>query len=234
MAAPTHMLVLGASRGGTTLLATALGAHPQIACLDQDLTCAHHLLVGGKIRGVKLCVPNHVELTRRWNPLFTPGLWFGTTRKSLLMNRQPKCRFSIADMTRLGDTQHVGIVRDPNAVIGAIRRRENRSLRVAAYRYRRCLEVLDALDEIAARPPVLVAFDRLVQAPEAALRGLCAALEVPFDPTMLEAPAVNRRYPGDAFDASRAGPAGHADLEVGRLLPPDTLELYRRLAARSV
>jgi hypothetical protein len=234
MAAPTHMILLGASRGGTTLLATAMGAHPQIACLDQDLNCAHHLLVGGKIRAVKLCVPNHVELERRWNPLFTPGLWFGTTRKSLLMNRQPKSRFSIRDMTRLGDTQHVGIVRDPHAVIGAIRRRENRSLKVAAYRYRRCLEVLDGLARMADRPPAIVAFDRLVQAPEATLAALCGHLDIAFDPIMLTAPAVNRRYPGDAFDAGRAGTAGHDEIDVTRLLPAATLDLYESLRARSL
>lgn len=234
MPPPSHIVLLGAARGGTTLLATAVGAHPQVACLDEDLTCAHDRIVGGKIRAVKLCVPNHVELTRRWTPWATPGLWFGSTRKSLWMNRRPLSRYSIADITELGDTQHVGIVRDPRAVIAAIRRRENRSPKVAAYRVRRCVEVLEGLSELAARPPAIVAFDRLVQAPEAVLRALCDRLEIAFDPGMLDAPTVNRRYPGIGFDPERSGAAGHDDPSTDRLIDSATQAAYDRLVARSL
>ena len=231
---PTHVIVLGASRGGTTLLATALGAHPDIACLDEDLTGAFDLVVGGKIRAVKLCVPNHVELTRRWTPVLTPGLWFGTTRKSLFMNRWPKSRHALTDLSRLGDVQPVGIVRDPQAVLGAIRRRENRSLKVAAYRWTRCIEVLDGLGSLAARPPLIVSFDRLVEAPEATLTALSRALAIAFDPAMLSAPQVNRRYPNAGFDASRAATAGAEAIDLTGLIGERTLATYRKLVAASV
>jgi len=58
-------LLLGASRGDTTILAAALGAHPDVAMLDQDMNGAFNKIIGGKIPGVKLCVPNHIELDKK-------------------------------------------------------------------------------------------------------------------------------------------------------------------------
>lgn len=233
-AAPTHLIVLGASRGGTTLLATALGAHPRIACLDEDLTGAFDLVVGGKIRAVKLCVPNHIELTRRWNSVFAPGLWFGTTRKSLFMNQWPKSRHTLTDLSQLGDVQPIGIVRDPQAVLGAIRRRENRSLKVAAYRWTRCIEVLDELASVATRPPLIVCFDRLVKAPETTLKALSRALAIEFDPAMLDAPQVNHRYPNAGFDTSRTATAGTEAIDLNGLIGKRTLATYQKLVDASV
>lgn len=233
MTAPSHLLILGASRGGTTLLATALGAHPRIACLDEDLTGAFDRIVGDKVRALKLCVPNHVELHRRWNPLYTPGLWFGATRKSLAMNRLPKSPRSIADLHALGDTQCIAILRDPRAVLGAIAKRERRSVRVAAYRWQRAIEVADGLSGLPGRPPVMIDFDRLVREPEAVLAGVCSRLELGFDDGVLAAPAFNRRYPGRAFDAGRAGAAGNDDLDPTAWVPEAALATYRRLKAQS-
>lgn len=234
MAPPTHLLVLGASRGGTTLLATLLGAHPDIACLDEDLNGGFDLIVGGKIKGLKLCVPNHVELDRRWRPVFTPGLWFGTTRKSLFMNRQPKSRLSIRDLMAFGDTQCVVVLRNPSAVIGSIARRENRSRAVAAYRWSRSVEVAEALSVGAGRVPVIVDFDRLVTAPQEVTRALCRTLEISETPRMLSAPSLNRRYPEADFDPKRAGAAGHEDLDPGRWITAETMSIYRQLISQSL
>ncbi|WP_156092844.1 sulfotransferase [Rhodovibrio salinarum] len=234
MTAPSHLLILGVSRGGTTLLATALGAHPRIACLDEDLTGAFNRVVGDKIRGLKLCVPNHVELHRRWTPWCAPGLWFGATRKSLTMNKVPKSRLSIADLAGFGDTQCVAVLRDPRAVVGAIGRRENRSSRVAAYRWHRSVDVADGLSSLPGRPPLIVDFDRLVQNPETVLRGLCSGMDLEFTDALLNAPSLNRRYPGSGFDASRAGAAGSEDVDVSEWLSETTLSTYRRLKAQSL
>jgi hypothetical protein len=234
MTSPSHLVILGASRGGTTLLATALGAHPRIACLDEDLTGAFNRIVGDKIRGLKVCVPNHVELHRRWSPWFSPGLWFGSTRKSFAMNRIPKSRLSIADLVAYGDTQCVAVLRDPRAVIGAIGRRENRSRRVAAYRWQRSVEVAAGLSDLPGRPPVIVDFDRLVRDPENVFGNLCHEMSLEFTDTLLTAPSLNRRYPGSGFDASRAGAAGYDDLDVSPWLPDHVLSAYTRLKAQSV
>lgn len=235
MSTPTHLLILGTARGGTTLLATVLGAHPMIACLDEDLTGAFDRVVGGKIRAVKLCVPNHVELTRRWQPVFTPGLWFGAVRKTMAMNRVPRSRLSIMDLLGLGDVQCVLLLRDPRAVIGALGRRENRVPRVAAYRWRRSVEVAAALvDRAGDRPPVIVEFDRLVREPETVLRGICDRLSLSFSPEMLKGPTLNTRYPAAGFDAVRTGTAGHDDIPVEQLVPQAVLERWRALIAESV
>lgn len=233
MAPPTHLLILGASRGGTTLLATALGAHPQIGCLDEDLNGAFNLIVGGKIRALKLCIPNHVELTRRWNSAFTPGLWFGATRKSLFMNKRPNSPLSIRELIAFGDTQCVLILRDPRAVIGSIGRREHRNRRVAAYRWTRSVEVADALARAAPRPAMVIDFDRLVCDPATVLQAVCTRLDVPYTQALLDAPSLNSRYPETGFDKGRTGAAGHTDLDIDDLVSQTTMATYRRLCADS-
>jgi hypothetical protein len=179
-------------------------------------------------------VPNHVELDRRWRPVFTPGLWFGATRKSLLMNRQPKSRLSIDDLMGFGDTQCVVVLRHPSAVIGSIGRRENRSYAVAAYRWSRSVQVADALADRDGRAAVIVDFDRLVKALKEVTQGLCQALEINDTPKMLSAPSLNRRYPEADFDRKRAGAAGHDDLDPNQWVREETLSLYQRLIAASV
>ncbi len=53
-------------------------------------------------------------------------------------------------------------------------------------------------------PAVLISFERLVQHPEATLRQLCLALDIEFEPTMMEAPSRNSRYGGQHFDSTKA------------------------------
>ena len=228
-----HILVLGVSRGGTTLLAAALGAHSRVAMLDEDFSGAFARVTGGKIGGVKLCVPNQVELSRRWHPLYALGTWNGVLRKSHLMNRVPRSPLSIRDHQALASLTPVCILRDPRAVVAAIMGRENRSRRVALYRWRRCLEVFLELERDRDRPPVFVDFDRLVTRPEVTLRALSGRLGLDYEAAMLQAPARNERYPGPVFDVAKAGPAGGTELEL-RELPESLWQAYRRLLAASV
>lgn len=150
------------------------------------------------------------------------------------MNKIPKSRLSIADLAAYGDTQCVAVLRDPRAVIGAIGRRENRSRRVAAYRWQRSVEVAAGLSDLAGRPPVIVDFDRLVRDPESVFSNLCHEMSLEFTDTLLTAPSLNRRYPGSGFDASRAGAAGNEALDVSPWLPDHVLPAYTRLKAHSV
>ena len=55
-------LLLGASRGGTTLLAGAQAVHSDVAMLDQAMSAAFNSILVGRIPSVKLRVPNHTEL----------------------------------------------------------------------------------------------------------------------------------------------------------------------------
>jgi hypothetical protein len=228
-----NIMVLGVSRGGTTLLAAALGAHSRVAMLDEDFSGAFAKVTGGKIGGVKLCVPNQVELTRRWRPVYALATWNGVLRKSHLMNRVPRCPLSIRDHQALAALTPVCVLRDPRAVVAAIMGRENRRRKVAVYRWRRCLEIFQELERDRETPPVFVDFDRLVTEPEATLKALAVALNLDYERAMLQAPARNERYASGDFDSSKAGPGAGAGLDLSEL-PQAVWDAYWRLKAASV
>lgn len=226
-------LILGASRGGTTLLAAALGAHPNTAILDEDKSDAILRVTGGKIAGTKLCIPNQIEYKRRWCPLFSLFTLNGFLRKSKLSARLPRSRHSILDYAQMGNMRPICILRSPSGVLKGIQKRENRSLCVAKYRWRRCLEVFDVLNDNPDMKPVFVSFEKLVREPETTLKGLCKALGIEYDPKMLDAPSSNARYEtSKGFDPSKA--RHDADEDVWQDFEDEVKARYERILALCV
>ncbi|MGE4314154.1 MAG: hypothetical protein AB7E85_07785 [Pseudobdellovibrionaceae bacterium] len=221
-------LILGASRGGTTLLAAALGAHPDIAMFDEDKSDAFTRITGGKTAGTKLCIPNQIEYKRRWHPLCALLTLNGFLRKSRLSARLPRSPYSIMDFAAMGHMRPICILRSPSGVLKGIQTREHRSLCVAKYRWKRCLEVFDILNENPEFSPVFVSFEKLVREPEQTLKNLCAALNIKYDPKMLEAPASNQRYEtASGFDPSKA--RHDADEDVWDNFDADVKSRYDRI-----
>ena len=62
---PTHLLLLGAPRSGTTLLATMISRHSEIAIMNEDRGWAMRRILGKAVVGNKRCVPNQIELKKR-------------------------------------------------------------------------------------------------------------------------------------------------------------------------
>jgi hypothetical protein len=201
----SNILVLGTSRGGTTLLSASLGAHPMIAMLDEDHGNAIGRITGGKIAANKLCVPNQIELTRKWHWYYTPGLSNGFFRKTLFMNKIPKGRLSIIDYDQMGDIVYIGVLRHPAGVLQSIRARENKSLKVACYRWQRCLEVFEHMEN-SNRYFAVVDFEKLVAQPEETLQAICKWMSLDYDAQMLEGPQRNARYAqeGQSFAKEKA------------------------------
>ncbi|MGB0749422.1 MAG: hypothetical protein ACPGO3_11815 [Magnetospiraceae bacterium] len=224
---PPLLLLLGAPRTGTTLLATALGAHRDIAMLDEDFHGAPARLVGGKLPGVKLCVPNQVHLTQRWRGLYKLARFNGFLRKRIGY-RLPRSRLSIADYDQAFDLRIVCILREPARALEAISRRERLPQARAADMLHRCLETLGTLAADPGRNLRVISFDRFVKEPEAQCRALVDWLGLPFDPQMLEAPSRNTRYPRGGFDAGRA--EGAPDVSV----PENIARAYAMLLEKAL
>jgi len=74
---PRALVVLGAQRSGTTLVATALAAHPAIALLMEERRGGLFRIAGGKMPAVKLCTPSQVDLDRRWRAIYQLGRRIG-------------------------------------------------------------------------------------------------------------------------------------------------------------
>ena len=215
-------------------MAAALGAHSRIAMLDEELTGAFDRLTGGKIKGVKLCVPNQIELNRRWHAIYRIGTLNNWLRRSMLMNLVPRASLSIRDHDRFGQVRHVCMLRDPRAVVSSIIRRDGRSHRVGLYRWQRCIHIFDELRDSAREPPCFVSFDRLVTDPETTLRRVCAELEIDFEPQMLNAPSLNERYKMTSFDGSRSGKSVHGAAVDTSSIPQTVWRIYQSLLEQAV
>ncbi|BFM06200.1 hypothetical protein GCM10025791_07670 [Halioxenophilus aromaticivorans] len=231
------MLVLGASRGGTTIVTAALGSHPEVAMLDEEFTGAVFHVTGGKIRGNKLCVPNQLEWSKRYHRCYKILGVNGFLRKRKLWNLIPRSELSLMDYVARGPVQSVCILREPNAVISSIIQRERRSANIAAFRWQRCVEFIAQIHDQHGQhdnllPPAIVSFEGLVQSPEETLKRLCQFINLPYAPAMMNAPSRNARYAGSGFDASKIQPSSAINFES--LLSTATLETYQRLLVQDL
>lgn len=227
-----RLFVLGASRGGTTLVGAALGAHSRIAMIDEDYSGAFDQTLGGKIPANKSCVPNLVELDkrRRWYHAF--GRWNGTFRKSLVMEHAPLSSYCLQDFIDKGRTQFVSILRHPDRIIDSIQRRERRSLRNGIYRCSRWMEVADHLQHTVTPRPIVINFDTFVQDAEGSLRVVCERLALPFEDDMLKAACLNDRYRQSAIDPTKA--KSDHEITYAKALGRDAVDRYHGLLAEAV
>jgi hypothetical protein len=204
------LVVLGSPRSGTTLLATAIGAHPAVALLSEDLDGGMFRVVGGKLPAVKLCTPNQVDLDRRWRTSYELIEWNGWLRKNIGY-RMPRSRLSLRDMAARTELKVLCVLRDPAHNLAALKRRENKRDAVCRDIVRRTYRLYRRLPGEPRIDARIVSFDRLVQAPEAQLRRMCEWLGLAFDAGMLNAPQLNPLYPEAGFRADRAADAGARD-----------------------
>lgn len=95
----------------------------------------------------------------------------------------------------LADVSNVFLIREPEAVLASyVRKRETVTLDDVGFRQQ--AEIFDAVaDRLGRAPPVVESADILAD-PPGMLRALCAALALPFDPSMLRWPAGGRPEDG--------------------------------------
>ncbi|HEY7989901.1 MAG TPA: sulfotransferase [Stellaceae bacterium] len=194
--------MLGAQRSGTTIIATAIGAHPAVALLNEERHGAMFRVVGGKIPAVKLCTPSQVQIDRRWNSIY--HLLFSVDWILHRVGyRVPRSRLSLRDMTRRTELMAVCLIREPSASLDALRRREKWPERAFRDTLRRCYDTFVRLESEPRVKCCVVSYDRFIREPESQLRKLCDWLGLPFDGAMLDAPKLNPYYPESSFRADK-------------------------------
>lgn len=98
------------------------------------------------------------------------------------------------DLSWLGQVRCAFLIRDPARMLASLWKRypeatlEDTGLRTQ-------LDLFESVAALGGRPPV-VDSDDIRRSPEAVLRGLCIALDVPFDPAMLQWPSGARPTDG--------------------------------------
>lgn len=236
----SHLLLLGAPRSGTTLLAAMLGCHPDIALLNEDTHGASLSILSKRIRGVKLCIPNQIELEHhrvmRLSDAAARQLQRRTNKIRKLLGfktpivRSRKSDLSIRDYEKRTDTLHIlATVRSPHQVIRSIMSRGEQSQRTAEYRWRRAIEILDVLSTEHSDHTnlMLVDFDRLVTDPSTTLRCVLDGLSCEFHPNVLEGFKHTPQYAGRTAISAAKASTGISDALNHPLLRTDT-ELRQR------
>ena len=238
--ATTRLLILGAPRSGTTLLASMVGAHPDVALSVEVYGVGYERIVSKKVVGNKLCIPNQIELDRKFNIAQRLGLLPWMERLGLagwLLRRRWLTRFydaspySIRSLLKRGPTKLILLVREGADVVGSIMRRGNQPLRTAVFRWSRAIDIISRLHEEDPAQSLIVRFEELVRDAEGRMRAICRFLDLPFDARMLDGYRFNPIYPGrSGIDSSRAhaSRSGGTEFDLPRRVP-GSYERYRQL-----
>lgn len=193
----SHLLITGAPRSGTTLLATMIARHTEIGVLNEDKGWAMRLLLGRKILGNKRCVPNQIEMNRR------SALHFRFLKTLGIAREYPSSKYSIEDYLKLPNIKVIGLIRGGNDVVSSVMTRSEKSFRIAAYRWCRAIEVIH---ELKTRYPdllLVVSFEDLVTHPKANMERVAAFLNVEYQERMLEGPQYNPWYPESGMNTDK-------------------------------
>jgi hypothetical protein len=218
-----HLLVIGPPRSGTTLLTTMIGRHSEVAMLNEDKAWAMRKIVGKQVVGNKRCIPNQIELRKNF---FSLRLF----KKLGLTDEYQSSRYCIQDYLGLPGIRIIGLTRQPNDVISSIMQRNRKTLRVAASRWCRAVEILDNLATNYPDLFMLVSFEHLVLNPEANMKRIAGFLEIDYQEAMLEGPKYNPWYPEAEFNKDKVNRAAkeNCDFHVPEEFPA-VYAKYQRL-----
>ena len=184
-----HLLIIGAPRTGTTLLATMISRHTEIGVLNEDKGWSMRKLLGKTLVGNKRCIPNQIELKK-------PGkLHIRLWKKIGLAKEYQSSEFSIEDYLTLPHIKIIGIIRDGNDAISSGMSRGKKSLEGAAYRWCRAIDIIHELKSRFPDLVLVVSFEDLVLHPRENMVRAANFLNVEYQDRMLEGPAYNPWYP---------------------------------------
>lgn len=223
-----YLLLIGAPRSGTTLLAAMIGRHTDVGMLNEDVGRAFHKIMSKPLTGNKLCVPNQIRMRRQGRLRFRWLKKFGFVREA------PKSQFAIEDYLELPNLKIVAIIRDGQESMASMMARGRNRLRKAARRWSEAIITISQLRERYRDRVFVVVFDDLILQPEQSMRKLCEFLDLPFEERMLEGHKFNSRYPNTGLDPSKTHQARRqqSDLDVAALVPKAHV-LYRSLVAEA-
>jgi Sulfotransferase family len=223
-----HVLLLGAPRSGTTLLATMIGRHTDVGMLNEDPGRGIGKVLGKAVTGNKLCVPNQIRLRSHGS------LQLRWLKRVGLATEAPASVYSIEDYLELPNLKVLAIIRDGNDTVASIMTRGKNRLRKAARRWSEAIETIYTLRQRFGPRVLVVAFDDLVLQPDTVLHRICSFLEIEFQDRMMDGHRYNLFYPQAELDRekTRERTGKNIDLNLGRIAPR-ALAMYRELLAQA-
>ena len=223
-------LVLGAGRGGTSLLATALDAHPDLTVGFEQWAVA--VLMGGSppwaTRSASERLDGFLDACRSEAWLASTERWGNKITTEQLAAVLPD-RLAVEASLRgpFSQIPIVAITRDGRSCVASKMRRAGVSFEEACRRWLFSIDVVDALEKSGENHYVLK-YEDLVRQPRETLEAVCAFLGVRFHPAALTGTASEQmpvEYRREGFDVSAVAPPSE--------LPPAWMDLLGpALAAR--
>ena len=219
-----HLLILGAPRSGTTLLATMISRHTEIGILNEDRGWSMQRLLGKTIVGNKRCIPNQIEIKKR------NRLHFRLWKKIGLLREHQQSEYCIEDYLTLPHIQVIGLIRNGNDVISSGMRRGQKSFRGASYRWLRAIEIIHELKTRLPDSVLVVSFEDLVMYPRENMKRVARFLKVDYQDRMLEGPVYNPWYPESGMNEEKVNRSEkeNIDFRLAERFPAAELQ-YRQL-----
>ncbi len=194
-----YLLIIGAPRSGTTLLASMIGTHSDVAMLIEDRTFAIKKLTGKTILSNKLCIPHQTEIKKK------ASLFSRYAQKIGFLENYPTSKFSIEDYLKLENLKILCIIRNGNDIINSIMKRGKKTQQIAFKRWSRSIEMILYLHHNYPLQTAIISYEDLVTEPEKMLKSISLFLDVKFQPQMLEGYKYNILYPNESgIDKTRA------------------------------
>lgn len=200
MKAQKIISIIGLRHSGTTALASALGAHPDISMMAECYTLDFLKQVGTKYIGNKIIIGSF-DPTRKRLPIIGAiinrivGLcWKGGIQKYRLF---PIADFTVNELIEMSDVVIV-ISRIKKDILKSNRKRENiKSILFLNFRYKRWERRWNKL-KFDNSWTIVVHYDRMIANPEAALKELLIRLKLSNNKIvlkrMLDGAKYNRNY----------------------------------------
>lgn len=209
----SHLLILGAPRSGTTLAAAMLGCHSKIAVLNENHDGSIMRILSKQVRGVKLCVPNQIDLDRRSTPVIKPALVLLRRIGMRSLVHWPSSRWSIRDyQERIPNLRILAVIRDVRDVRASICRRGDQSTKVAEYRWTRAVEVLSTLYEESPDQLIVMIYRRLVASPKATMANILEELDLESEEDVLNGYRHTPQYTGNQSIRAEKGRRDMGDI----------------------
>jgi hypothetical protein len=198
---PQRLLIIGAPRSGTSLLAAMLGRHPECGIMHECLSCMEKKIVGKDVVGNKLCVPKQIS----YEIPFKYRLYDLLRKAPVLRRILPDRSRSIRKYLTEHEAKIVAIIRDGDAVVNSMLKRSKTRIHTAVDQWSQAVELIDRIKEEFPDSIIVVRFEDLVTDPESSVKRIVRHLSIAYDPVMLSGYAHNRKYPGrEGIDAGKA------------------------------
>jgi len=211
-----HILLIGAPRSGTTLLATMIGSHSDIGMVNEDVNIrALGRVLGKRFTGVKLCVPNQIRLEKK--SFFGSGI----LKKWGFIAESPKSYFSIKEYLAIPNLKVIAIIRDGNDSVSSMMVRGKSKLKKAARRWGEAIETIYTIKTMHPDRVLIVSFENLVLDPIATMHAVCEFLGLALENRMLEGHKLNPYYPESRLDPEKVNRHSKEqfDLKLERFMP---------------